>query len=1144
MTIYGNNHTIDGNGKARIFQINGCNVVFHNITFTNGSADKGGAIYSEGTVTAIGCTFTGNTATSEKGGAIYNYEGSLKIVDSRFDKNSKYDRAIYNYGTEDNLFRLTIINTTMIEDKVCVNYEGNERKLDDKRDIDLLTTEVNAYIQEIIYEGAPVLISVSGIDADFTGSVAVNITNTIYNTLVDVANGEGNTTMNLDINRYTARFKNFISLTEDAFERDDTKPYLEINFKVACNNSFSALEDMISKATDNVTLSQDYIYDSKTDSAYMRISDKTLTIYGNGHSINGNTNNGDTLFLIEDDSDVRMENLTLENGHAQSRSHLGSQIRMGGAIFVSRSTLTLINSTLKNNKAEGGSGGAIYSDFSTLNIIESTFTNNNAANGKNLYVQGGNGVYILNSIIDEKDIYNEPDWDNDDILANITIFSDLNATLNISTHVQGEDALLNIIGPENFTGVANLTVDNNQIDNIQFTDGQASLNLNLNPGQYTATVSTPNTVYYNDADRNLTCIYLAANASSNQFIVKRVVSVMLGAPNITYGESQTINVNINATGNITIRLNGKNITNYTNVAYDEIDYPIGYLAAGDYTVEVIYSGNDFTGPNSNSTNFTVYKANSSLDDVDDLVFDYNGANSTVVSFTNASGVAAEVINQSNAIVDVEGNVITVSGLDAGTYTLSVTTITDENYNNITKTAKITVNKINSTITIPEVVLSYGESKNVDIDTTGAIGITAKIDGNNVSVSGFSVPVSGWGVGNHTLTVSTVVDGNHVSVTEIANILIKKADSSFDVNDLVMEYKDGSAWTVTLTDASGNAISNAVVKIGIKINGVDKVYNRKTDANGVASLPINSVSGEYAVNATFDGDDNYVGSFASATVTVNPATPILSGDDLVMEYKNGAWAVTLTDAKGNTISNAVVKIGIKINGVDKAYNRKTDANGVASLPINMAPGEYSINATFEGNSKYAAAFVNATVIVNKVSLTLSAEDLTMTYKDGSSYKVNVVDANGDAVANVKVKFTLNGKDYNSKTDENGVAKLPINFGLGNYTITATVNDAIYGSNEINNSISVTTENLAIAASDVSMTYNDGTAYEVQLVDGKGNPVALANQIIKVTVKGKTYDRKTDANGVAKLPIKLSAGIYNITAEYNGIELTNNITVVKS
>ena len=78
----------------------------------------------------------------------------------------------------------------------------------------------------------------------------------------------------------------------------------------------------------------------------------------------------------------------------------------------------------------------------------------------------------------------------------------------------------------------------------------------------------------------------------------------------------------------------------------------------------------------------------------------------------------------------------------------------------------------------------------------------------------------------------------------------------------------------------------------------------------------------------------------------------------------------------------------------------------------------------------------------------------------------------------------------------------------------------------------------------MTYGDGSAYEVQLVDANGNPVALANQIIKVTIKGKTYDRKTDANGIAKLPIKLAAGNYTITAEYNGIEISNNVTVVKA
>ena len=69
LTVYGNGVTIDGNKLARIFQVtdSSLNVIFYNINFINGKADRGGAIY-EGN--AYNCTFTGNTA-EYYGGAIY-----------------------------------------------------------------------------------------------------------------------------------------------------------------------------------------------------------------------------------------------------------------------------------------------------------------------------------------------------------------------------------------------------------------------------------------------------------------------------------------------------------------------------------------------------------------------------------------------------------------------------------------------------------------------------------------------------------------------------------------------------------------------------------------------------------------------------------------------------------------------------------------------------------------------------------------------------------------------------------------------------------------------------------------------------------------------------------------------------------------
>ncbi|MBR3113685.1 MAG: Ig-like domain repeat protein, partial [Methanobrevibacter sp.] len=366
----------------------------------------------------------------------------------------------------------------------------------------------------------------------------------------------------------------------------------------------------------------------------------------------------------------------------------------------------------------------------------------------------------------------------------------------------------------------------------------------------------------------------------------------------------------------------------------------------------------------------------------------------------------------------------------------------------------------------------------------------------------------------------------------------KVSTNLDADNLVMNYKDGSAWTVTLTDENGNAISNAVVKIGI----VGKVYNRVTDADGVASLPINLNPGTYDISATFDGTNDYGPASVDATVTVNKAVPVLTADNLVMSYKDGSgWTVTLTGIEGVAIPNVNVNIGI----LGKVYTIKTNDEGIAILPINLASGTYEINATFSGNKYYTDAFVEATVTVNKAVPVLTADDLVMSYKDGSVYSVTLTDANGNALANTYVKITIGTTTYNRKTDENGVANLPINLPLGQYDVTAKFDgDSKYDSVEITNKITVNKPQMSIVAEDVNMFYKDGTSYDVQLTDGEGNPVAMAGEIIKITINGKTYDRKTNSEGIATLPINLMAGTYTITAEYDGNTISNTVTVNKA
>ena len=523
------------------------------------------------------------------------------------------------------------------------------------------------------------------------------------------------------------------------------------------------------------------------------------------------------------------------------------------------------------------------------------------------------------------------------------------------------------------------------------------------------------------------------------------------------------------------------------------------------------------------------------------------------------------VQQGSDNVEITDNVIIVNDKAKTDYTVSTddenTTVTDnilvsskgygdETVKNTTA-ATIENNIIDTITTTSDVIGAVNKTVNLQANVTLEIG--DNVNGGMVEFTDAEGNVIAQanvinGVAATTATFSEEIKTNITATYRPASaglipsqdektleITTKKTTSVLTADDeFSMTYKDGSVWTATLTDDEGNPISGTAVKIGI----LGKVYSRVTDANGAASLPINLAPGVYEINATFEGDDDYESSFVDAAVTVNKATPVLSGEDLIMAYKEGSWTVTLTDANNNAISNAAIKIGIK----GKVYTRKTDADGVASLPINLAPGSYAINATYVGNKYYEEAFVDATITVEKASVALTGEDLVMSYKEGS-YSVNLVDGQGNALANVVVKFIIENTNYNIKTDANGVASLAINLKPGSYSISAVVNDARYESETVTSAITVNTDALSIAAEDVNMTYQDGTAYEVQLVDSQGNPIALAGQIIKVTIKDKTYNRKTDDNGIATLPINLNAGTYTITAEYDGNEINNTIVINK-
>nr|MCR5026287.1 hypothetical protein [Methanobrevibacter sp.] len=140
---------------------------------------------------------------------------------------------------------------------------------------------------------------------------------------------------------------------------------------VSAEGNFTSLQNEINASTGSISITQNYVYDNSTDNLSNGILiDKTnFTIYGNGYTIDGA--NLARIFEIVGEN-ITISNLTIINGHAKD----------GGAIHSSE-IITLNNMTFSNNYAENG-GGAVYCK-NTTEINDCKFINNNAVWGGNIY---------------------------------------------------------------------------------------------------------------------------------------------------------------------------------------------------------------------------------------------------------------------------------------------------------------------------------------------------------------------------------------------------------------------------------------------------------------------------------------------------------------------------------------------------------------------------------------------------------------------------------------------------------------------------------------------------------------------------------------------------------------------------------------
>ena len=671
----------------------------------------------------------------------------------------------------------------------------------------------------------------------------------------------------------------------------------------------------------------------------------------------------------------------------------------------------------------------------------------------------------------------------------------------------GDDATIDVLLPEDAAGEVAVTVDN-ETYSAPVVNGKAAVTVpGLPAGDYTADVA------YSGDDK------YAPSSTTVDIDVAKVPNAPIDAEAdpAEVGEDAVVEVTLpaDATGNVTVTVNGKNYT--VPVEDGKATVSVPGLPAGDYTADVAYSGDDKYEPVSTT-------APISVDKVSDVPIDVSADPTEVgedavieVSLPeDATGNVTVTVDGKNYTVPVENGkaTVTVPELPAGEYAADVVYSGDDKYGPVSTTVPVTVNKVSdANVSANADPVEYGEDAVIEVtlpeDATGVV--VASVDGElyaaDVENGTATITIPNLPSGNYTTEVTYYGDDKYSPVTTTADIEVISKEEVIAPD--VVKYYHGSERFIVYVLKDDKGVANKTVSI--TLNGV--TYNRTTDENGIASLGLNINVGNYTALVKVDGTQ------INATVTIKST---IAADDVIKMFRNDTqYYATFYDSEGNILPNT--EVTFNINGV--FYTRKTNDEGVAKLNINLNPGEYIITANNPVTGEMKSN--NVTVLSRIVS-----DDLVKYYRNASQFVVTVFGDDGNPVgAGENVTFNINGVFYTRQTNASGQAKLNINLNPGSYIIT-TVYKGCSQANDV--------EVLPVLyADDLVKTYGTSDQFKVLLVDGQGLP--YPGQNITLNINGVLYNRVTGLDGYAKLNINLMPGQYIVTSSYGAAVVSNKVTV---
>lgn len=371
--------------------------------------------------------------------------------------------------------------------------------------------------------------------------------------------------------------------------------------------------------------------------------------------------------------------------------------------------------------------------------------------------------------------------------------------------------------------------------------------------------------------------------------------------------------------------------------------------------------------------------------------------------------------------------------DAGTYAITLSGATSNNYSITEVNGTLTIDQATLTVTADDQSKTYGSvNPSLTFTYSGFVGSdNATVFDTAPTASTTATTTSS--VGTYAITVGSAVDNNYAFTYADGTLTVTKAMLTVTTDDQSKSYGDANP---------GLSLAYAGFQSTDDENVLDTAPTASTTATTTSGV------GSYAITASGGVDNNYEFTYVGGSLTVDKAALTITGVDQSISY-------------GDDIPSLSVKYAGFVND-EGATELLTQPTASTTATSTSDAGTYAIMVSGATATNYSITEVSGTMTIGQATLTVTADDQSKTY--------------GDANPTLSLTYSgfLNGDDESSLTTApTATTTTTTTSSVGTYAIIASGGVADnYTFDYASGTLAVSQATLTVTAADQSRTYGGG------------------------------------------------------------------------